>query len=866
MSFSPSKADIVNAPYISTVTNVVSSNSANRMTLSGPLPLPSFVFPAKAGSATTSTSPHELRNTSRRPRSLIAYGTGCQPNSPDTIFRDSTIFPNEKLNCHSRLSSQVLTSQKSVHMRSESELNVGIKQEFMSTSFLAPPLNFDGGTPMGSISKRRGHAHRRSAAISTGDLSIILKPNPNRTLGGSLPTSPSPEVRVSPTHALNPNDAGNGMENSIRLETNNQPHKPLKGTRVEFSEDVKIIPPTVSVAPTESSKRESPNNPASSLPAIFSLELKANGTIDTETQETSNEVRNKSNTATTENQHRSEPTTCSPRNLPLKTLEDVSNGISSEPTTPRSAKRWTFFNHESPPVEQSQRLEPSSPNLSMQDRAVNENEISPKSSSYQTDILQMKPNPVRRSSCGKQVKKPKKVRTWAGSILSRRSRKMSQKHKLNRRSLTPPRRINRSIDAGLLPEEPLQKQPSPLKMRLEIDFTNWEPKVMLQEDEPISPVIDLDAALGPFNTPTSNLNDYNSYTQRNRMKKKMMHSAAGLGCFTGPGMHYHRRSESAPEFDNLRFGPNRLGTSSKMTMEDVFEEDEDEEWEDTRNYEKDSTVSLQEPAENNNPSPSAEIKPNDYETVNVDKNIKLECETHLEDSNSSHSMNSKTSKQMPLNKSIRQCLMKLPIVMADEGKENLCSLETSIIAPKKYQNSICHSVSVEANPKTLQPRFTISPNSTNLPQPHTLPMKNGYDSISISAKSKATPADEHVYESLLLGEPGPELRMSVDDVPSLISCDSTSSDLPARENDNIKTCLRDGKRSASFSATIANRKRSSIASLSRLISSSHGERGKLGNGSRSASYSEEERSQETRTKGRRINRLKKFWKKIDGSS
>lgn len=824
MSFSPSKADIVNAPYISTVTNVVSSNSANRMTLSGPLPLPSFVFPAKAGSAITSNSPQEQRNTSRRPRSLIAYGTSCQSNSPDTIIRDSTIFPNEKPKCPSRLSSQALNSQKIAHMRNESELNVGINQEFMSPSFLAPPFNFDGGAPMGSISKRRGHAHRRSAAISTGDLSIILKPNPNRTMGGSLPTSPSPDIRVTPTQALYPNDAGNGLENSIRLETNTA--------------------------------------------TLSSSETNSNGTNETETQKSSNEVQNKSNIATTENQHRSDLTTCSLRNLPFKTLEDVSNGTLSEPSTPRSSKRWTFFNHEAPPVEPSQRLESTSPNFFTQDRVATEIELSPKSSApRQTDTLQTKPNPVRRSSCcGKQVKKPKKVRTWAGSILSRRSRKMSQKHKLNRRSLTPPRRINRSIDAVPLPEGPMQKQPLPLNMRLETDFTNWKPKIMLQEDEPISPVIDLDAALGPFNTPTSNLNDYNSYTERNRMKKKMMHSAAGLGCFTGPGMHYHRRSESAPEFDNLRFGPNRLGTGSKMTMEDVFEEDEDEEWEDTRTCEKDSIVSSQEPSENNKLSSSAEIKLNGYEAVNKDKNTKVECETHVEDSNSSHSLNSQTVKQVTLNKSIRQCIMKLPVISADDVKENECSLETTISASKQFQNSICNPVSDESNLKTLQPRFTTSPNSINQLQSYTPLMKIGYDCISISAKSKVTPSDEHMYESLLLGEPGPELRMSVDDVPSLISCDSTSSDFLARENDNNKTCLRDGKRSASFSATIANRKRSSIASLSRLISSSHGERGKLGNGSRSASYSEEERSQETRTKGRRISRLKKFWKKIDGSS
>ncbi|RAL66816.1 hypothetical protein DID88_007599 [Monilinia fructigena] len=65
--------------------------------------------------------------------------------------------------------------------------------------------------------------------------------------------------------------------------------------------------------------------------------------------------------------------------------------------------------------------------------------------------------------------------------------------------------------------------------------------------------------------------------------QRRMHSAAGMGGFIGPGMHYHRRAESAPEmvpFEN-RFGIHRLGSSS--TMADVFEEDEeDDEWEDTK--------------------------------------------------------------------------------------------------------------------------------------------------------------------------------------------------------------------------------------------------------------------------------------------
>jgi len=99
----------------------------------------------------------------------------------------------------------------------------------------------------------------------------------------------------------------------------------------------------------------------------------------------------------------------------------------------------------------------------------------------------------------------------------------------------------------------------------------------------------------------------------------------------------------------------------------------------------------------------------------------------------------------------------------------------------------------------------------------------------------------------------------VDDVPSLTSSNSTmtrdSIFLPMTHNPQF----REGQRSASLSSAAVNRKRSSIASLSRLISSSHGEKSKLSIESR-APHIMETGKKGKGSKSKRISRMMQFWK------
>jgi hypothetical protein len=121
--------------------------------------------------------------------------------------------------------------------------------------------------------------------------------------------------------------------------------------------------------------------------------------------------------------------------------------------------------------------------------------------------------------------------------------------------------------------------------------------------------------------------------------------------------------------------------------------------------------------------------------------------------------------------------------------------------------------------------------------------------------------EETSFQSLLLGQPGPEVRISVDDIPSLTSSISTmtrESGMAANGPPQPPPTLRP-QRPVSASSSAFGRRRSSLASLSRLISSSHGERSKL-----SVELSlDDDPQKKPKSKTRRLSRLVQFWKAKD---
>ncbi|KAI9642333.1 hypothetical protein NHQ30_009135 [Ciborinia camelliae] len=859
----------------------ISTTAQNEV--SSPSPLPTFVFPARTSPSSAPAS--IVRTSGRRPMSIPAElpsfsfnsstTTTPSPASPTLSPPISPCFANFDLSNSPRAAG---------HRRGTSEFiggdgKVGSSTGLMSTS----PTQGDNALPPPNPG-RRGHAHRRSAAVSAHDIKMILNHTPSTpsiSPGGSAPTSPSRYENQQGVLGL-AKSANNDDASLI---------KAFNRTRVGFSDNVEFIPRPVSVVSSDASSTVTlrPSHSVSnSLSSIVS-----GGTItppknlgppnkDLLSLPSPN-IRgadDRPRTASaildpiTDTTQPGDTCPSSKRRGSMPLLDDI-HAIA--PPSPR--KKWTLFGHE--PASGG-----SSPNRSRpvsstsMDRVPETTASNSSPSTPKIDIIDIhdmpfiEPSSSRRSSISrKSGKKQKKVKSWAGSILSRKSRSRSQKKKGGRRSATPPMRPYTAMsDSAALDIQPMPIHVEESPAAEQNDFASWKPRqTSPPDDDAMSPIIDLDAALGPFNTPSSYGAEWES--SQKTSSKRRMHSAAGMGGFIGPGMHYHRRAESAPEmvpFEN-RFGIHRLGSSS--TMADVFEEDEeDDEWEDTKaSSDKDSLARTEDDDQN---ALGIDIKVIEAEASNSDNNMDWTIDetrgvkrkgsglSESERKNITASLKSDHSSTSLKDEPIMEEESVSPIEIADDsipprpdsGAQSSDSTATPPFRPRPAKDL----APVEINPFSLQAAYLTSnsPNSTghsSFPSPRS---PFSYDTQRISTAPSSI-ADENPFQSLLLGEPGPELRMSVDDVPSLTSSNST---MTRESGANPGYVFRDGQRSVSVSsASGPTRKRSSMASLSRLISSSHGERSKLSIESRAPSNSEMERKDKG-SKSKRFGRMIQFWK------
>jgi len=385
-------------------------------------------------------------------------------------------------------------------------------------------------------------------------------------------------------------------------------------------------------------------------------------------------------------------------------------------------------------------------------------------------------------------------------------------------------------------------------------------------------MIDLDAALGPFNTPLPCNPEWEAAQKAGGHVKKQLHSAAGMSRFSGPGMHYqHRRAESAPEmvpFEYGRLGFRRFGSSS--TMADVFEEDEEDD-ESSSSSVKSSTgqstpvveaqmvEELQPAAPASSGIPSPEIPQENALAINaIPSPIEFDSEKPSERTKSASVHSTDTSRDEAVD---------VPIGPAPGTPKDICYDQC-------YSGSTTPSPRQAFRPKDLAPvevgplnlpassLAPISPfsmsQSSAFPSPRT-PMS--YDAHRISTAPSSITEDN--FHSLLMGEPGPEVRISVDDIPSLTSSNSTMTreSLFAQHPQARSPPLNEPPRPASFTSTAFGRRRSSLASLSRLISSSHGERSKL---SVEVTLDSEPEKKAKVSKTKRLSRMVQFWKHKDG--
>lgn len=322
-------------------------------------------------------------------------------------------------------------------------------------------------------------------------------------------------------------------------------------------------------------------------------------------------------------------------------------------------------------------------------------------------------------------------------------------------------------------------------------------------DRVTNPVIDLDAALGPFGSEEK-------FPQTGfAAARSRMHSSMSRGVPDAFGV-MHRRAESAPQMPPINrsmLGIHRMGSSTNVS-EEVFDEEEEDDF----------------LAEENKPS----VESDPTSGYGVDEEM-----TSSESLESAEKVkeNSIIRSRSPRGLAISTDISGSVEIVDDEEditRETARSSDSTLTAPIMPESD---SVKQTAS----------SPMTFAYPAPQTSYASSGEGRSAPNSAISSPDADHINFDhcprfSRHAAEPSPDLglRSSTEDVPSL--CDSVSTGNAAGFSSGVVTRDSIDQRSSSFSAPPADQspkpqqawKRASLASLNRLISgSSHGEKSRL---------------------------------------
>ncbi|KAF2670136.1 hypothetical protein BT63DRAFT_230682 [Microthyrium microscopicum] len=878
-------------------------------------PNPTFVFPARPD-VPTSQPAFTMSSIARRPRSDQNLASSASASIPRTRASVSAL-PSFSFNpagttrdstpphSPSSLNAPSTPSRSARHRRGGSEFiggqsgNVNLvstspaKAEFGSVQ---PPLHL--GPPAG-----RRHAHRRSGAISCHDLNSILQPKDSNAQmrAGSAPTSPMDLDAKSFFPGLR-----RGSQQSLRDTTiaespkeadvdDDSSRRPPSRARVGFADRVEYIRPLSTISSeTESSmstiRGHSVTNSFSSVASVGA------------TSPSPARMARPSLNTTFEDEPPRPQTSQALFGSPLESRPFLSVGSqsaerpkseaglsSSTSNSPIDAqpKRKSFGWWES---KQKRSISPHSfkpsPNSSQQHLSVNV----PSSPHSSDKAIESDQETVKDVLC--TTKKPRKVRSWAHSLLPR-------KHKTKKtRSTTPPPQSQPSDsdteDTESNASQSEAEQPT-LDANFEVNFDEDNTVTIIDEaaqqpaslrvntvasrpirgfPEPdvLSPVIDLDAALGPFNTPFGQP-AWNGPRQT-RARRSMHSSNASLSIAAFSAGQPHRRTESAPEllpFDarNSKFG--------QPAMPDVFEE-EDEELE-AQDDMASSPIEDSETVEHQEDS----IASTGVHVVDIDEAVvaagpwpvvsgfgsaRRKKSEGLSIDTGSRPSSMVFDGQLQIS-SNRQSLVVVDDIEVVEDYEEVRGSKSSddTITPPHTGDKISVPTAPLRFAMPLPPEHIMTPDSisdASLRSPFFSPSTSSLDTSRLdTGASSATDAP-----SFCFGEPGPEVRVSVDDVPSLTSSRST---MTSPANQQMPPPSSAGRTPSVYSvrstgtADYATHKRGSIASLSRLVASGFGERSKLSIESRP--QSQQLMTEPKKEKSRhRISKRWQFWKSKENIS
>lgn len=733
---------------------------------------------------------------------------------------------------------------------------------------------------------RRRHAHRRSAAVSSVDLTAISNAFGPESLIGSAPCTPADGLRG--------------------LGTSDTPIKPTSYSATALSR------PTPPASPQITINGQPPNPTESETPFVFPAVERPLSEVSRDSESTiqpPSVARNNDTMASTAKEtsdRAKQKPKPRPRTADASLMLDSSDSTGSDNLSrakrPLSAAGHSRFRKSmSAGILDAARRKngglgddsrwPGDPRASSSDdsgslTSVDDHEPSKKNS--------------------KAKKRQKKVRSWAGAILRPGKGKRNQsKHDAGPKSAPPPviTRTNSDLGSGLdvdfdddtvvvirTPTNP--NAPASFVDTDEVDAqpsleSSWKPRSFYEQgtqNDALSPIIDLDAALGPFNTPDMRT----GHTPETGFSAatKRMYSGGRRGEFVGPEMRYHRRAESAPEmppFDRS-FLNNRLANNSAMENPDVF-------------YEEEEDAFLAATSESDERASSQAVA-GDVDNLSLKSKESSDTLTHQPGDSSTdpqqaglgiqkHEMagapdvsNTSTTQRDP------HPTEQLAAADQFRNARNPFSNQPRSPVDLVKQEDWLHRAPVPPSPD-ISPRFLPADH-----RPATSPMEftpnipplslQGVGSASNSSfpspdfpgsspdfpRSITTSSTTDRNFSNPSYNPSMEFpHVSADDVPSLTSSASTTTNPLNRFSATFFQRPRlSTERSASFSATVHRRtsqantpKRSSLASLSKLVVGPHAERSKLSHEEKPPS-DEPERSKK---KGRRISRLMHFWRTKD---
>lgn len=751
------------------------------------------------------------------------------------------------------------------------------------------------------LGNRPRHAHRRSGAISSHDVSKITK-LANESRGSSAPTTPAMEF--TPSEFQSPSEKpGTKAVGTMPRENSSTPPR-HRGTtsfegltrpRVGFSDTIEFIPRPLSTISSETSSSLSTilagHSVTGSITSIVSTgapsppSTKATSTM---FEKDSPQPRPRTASPTLSNPRKDllfaetivapERPWSSSASERLPVVDTVSSpsaaggGLSGEGQPQESTS--SIFRSLLQDAEQSQpptsfgTWEPSEPRTLRRLPA----------SSLGTELTRPRTSPER-----KVVKRQRKVKPWAGSILSLKAahREISD-NEITRRSPTPLPKlaledefclddINFDEDTTCVIQTPMNHVANPPVNSTCI--STWKPRTFnpAPESDDSTNVLDLDTVIGTLGTTdTGDVDD--SALRGFSVARRRMHSSGATGGFSGPGMHYHRRADSLPEMAAINyhaFGFPCLG--GNIVMADVFEEEEDD---DKHTLKNEGNAMAQQ--ESN--SESGMVRGLGVEISGVASTQSTTClarELKGSDEAGAPLPSARFGHEIS-NSSLRSEVAPeefgaVEIVNADEEPR---AFDATKATNKSTTSPIIPIDSVLQRPASAPIDFAIrrfglahaTPESSCVSSPDF--NRTSFDTPRMHTASSSI-TDRATLGSCRTGETGLSMRGSVDDVPSLTSSASmvsartprfsrnrgnrTDVDLPSSSTERGSACHGNAS------------KRSSLASLSRLVGSSYGEKSKL----HLEEHIQPDTTEKTeKKKGNRISRLMRFWKskeKLSGS-